>query len=99
MNNAQRQYLRRRAHDLRPTVQIGKQGVTPQLMATVGNELEAHELIKVKFLDFQDEKRELAEQIAAQNGAALVALIGNVAILYRQQPDPEKRKLSLPGAW
>ena len=56
----------------------------------------AHELIKVKFMDFRDQKRELTEQLAAASGSALVGMIGNIAILYRQQQEPQKRKIALP---
>jgi RNA-binding protein len=96
MTTTQRQYLRKRAHHLKPIVQIGKSGLSDEVLATVGRELAAHELIKIKFLEFQDQKRELAEQIVETTGSQLVGLIGNMAILYRQQPDPEKRRIHLP---
>jgi RNA-binding protein len=96
LSQTQRQFLRRAAHDLKPTVQIGKNGVTPQLLASVEQELDARELVKIKFLDYRDEKRDLAEQIADQAGAALVALIGNIAVVFRQHRDPEKRKVHMP---
>jgi RNA-binding protein len=47
-------------------------------------------------MDFREEKRELAEQIVERTGSMLIGMIGNIAILYRQQPDPEKRKIRLP---
>jgi RNA-binding protein len=96
LNTSQRQYLRRLAHDLRPTAQVGRQGVTPQLIGNVDEQLRAHELLKVKFVDRQDERAALAEQQARELSAALVALIGNVAVLYRSNPDPEKQKVILP---
>lgn len=98
LSNGQRQYLRRLAHDLRPLVQIGKQGLTEQALATIDRTLAARELIKVKFLDFQDEKHELSETIAAQLDTILIGVVGNVAIFYREQPDPDKRKIILPAA-
>ncbi len=92
----QRQFLRKQAHHLRPLVQVGKNGLSDELLSTVERELASHELIKVKFLDFQDQKHELAEEITSRTGGALIGLIGNVAILYREQPDPEKRQIRLP---
>jgi RNA-binding protein len=97
LSNGQRQYLRRLAHDLRPLVQIGKQGLTEQALATIDRTLDAHELIKVKFLDFQDEKHELSETIATQLHTILIGVVGNIAILYREQPDPDKRKITIPA--
>src|SRR5262245_58771397 len=96
LTNAQRQYLRKMAHDLKPVVQVGKNGLSENVFATVDQGLDSHELIKVKFVDFQDQKRELAEQIVAASKSELVAVIGNTAILYRQQADPEKQKVRLP---
>ena len=97
LNNTQKQHLRRLAHDLKPVVQIGKNGLTEQVHATVDQELSAHELIKVKFMDFRDAKRELTDDLVAASSSALIGLIGNVAILYREQTDPEKRRIRLPG--
>jgi RNA-binding protein len=96
LSNTQKQYLRRIAHDLRPAVQIGKNGLTDQIHATIDHELSAHELIKIKFLDFKDEKRELTEELVDASNSSLIGLIGNIAIVYREQPDPEKRQIKLP---
>jgi RNA-binding protein len=94
---AQRNYLRRLAHDLKPLVQIGKHGLTEQALSTVDRTLEAHELIKIKFLGGHEQKQELAHQIADQLNAALISVIGNIVTVYREQPDPDKRKVTLPA--
>jgi RNA-binding protein len=97
LSSGQRQYLRRMAHDARPLVQIGKHGMSEGLLASVDHALETHELVKVKFLGYGDEKRDLAQQLAERSGSTLVTLIGNIAILYRYQADPEKRQIELPA--
>lgn len=97
LTNTQKQHLRRLAHDLKPVVQIGKNGLTEQLYAALDHELSAHELIKIKFMDFRDERKALTEELAGVSGSTLVGLIGYVAILYREQADPEKRQIRLPG--
>ena len=94
LTGAQRKYLRGLAHSLRPVVQAGKNGITPELLRAVDEALEHHELIKVKFVDFKEEKKELTEEIAERTSSEAVGLIGNVAILYRRQPDEKKRKIS-----
>ena len=96
LTNAQRQHLRRLANPLRPLVQIGKQGLTGGVLSSIDQSLANHELIKVKFLDFQDQKEELTDDLARATGSILVALVGNTATLYHEQPDPEKRKITLP---
>jgi RNA-binding protein len=90
-------YLRQQAHSLKPVVMLGKQGLNQQVLAKIGQELDAHELIKVKFLEYRDQKRELAATIAAEADCTLVAIIGNIAILYRPHPDPARRSIVLPG--
>ena len=92
----QRQFLRKSAHDLKPVVQIGKQGVGDATIMSVDQVLVTHELIKIKFNDFQAEKQQLAEEIAERTYSTLVSIIGNTAILYRQSPNPELRKVVLP---
>lgn len=96
LTGAQRKYLRGRAHSLSPVIQVGKQGVTPDLVKAVNEALDSHELIKVKFVDFKEERKELSREIAERTSSEAVGLIGNVAILYRQQPDEQKRKILLP---
>jgi RNA-binding protein len=95
LTNTQRQYLRRTAHSLRPVAQVGKNGLTNEVIGAVDEALAAHELIKVKFGDFRDERRELSEELAGATGSVLVALIGNIAVLYR--PNPDRGVVTLPG--
>ncbi len=92
LNGSQRKYLRGEAHHLKPLVMIGAKGVTPQLIGSVDLALSDHELIKVKFIEFKESKKEISAQIAQATKSELVGLIGNIAILYRPNPDPEKRK-------
>jgi len=96
LSSSQRDLLKRLAHRLKPTVYIGKQGVTPTVVRTTDEVLTAQELIKVKFVDKKDEKRALMDALAAQTGCDVVGILGHVATLYRPHPDPEKRRIELP---
>jgi len=87
--------LRSQAHHLKPVVMVGRNGVSEQLIASVDAALKDHELIKVKFLDFKEEKKEISEEIAAVTKSEVVGIIGNIAIFYRQHPQPEMRKIKL----
>lgn len=93
LTGAQRKHLRGLAHSLRPVIQVGKHGITPELLEAVDEALDSHELIKVKFVDFKEMKKELSGEIAGHTSSEAVGLIGNIAIFYRQQPDEEKRKI------
>ncbi len=92
----QRGYLTRKAHGLQPVVQVGKFGLTDEVVAAVDKALGDHELVKVKFISFKDEKDDLARQVGTKIDATLVRVVGNIAIYYRHQPDPEKRVVHLP---
>jgi RNA-binding protein len=94
----QRKYLRGLAHGLKPVVFIGRKGLTPEVLLFAEKALERHELIKMKFNDFKEkaDKTEISERIEKETGAENVGMIGHTVIFYRQQEDPEKRKISLP---
>ena len=95
LTSKQRKILEKQAHDLNPVVIIGQHGVTENLLKMVEDSLKVHELIKVKFNEYKDDKREYSEDIANRTDSNLVRVIGNVAIFYRQNEDPEKRLISL----
>lgn len=97
LNAGQRKFLRSQAHHLEPSVLIGRQGLTPTVLDSVDRALTAHELIKVRFNEHKDEKKSLSATIAEELGASLAGVIGHVAILYREHPEPEKRTIKLPG--
>ena len=96
LTSKQRKTLRGLAHGLPPLVLVGKAGVTDELVVQVDRALEAHELIKVRFLIGKDDKAAAALEIVRRTGAAEVGRIGHVSILYRPHPDPGKRRIELP---
>ena len=95
LKGSEKKHLRGLAHGLKPLVQVGKKGVTGEIIASVDLALGDHELIKVRFLEFKGEKRALSETIAEKTGSELAGLIGNVAVIFRQHPDPAKRRIRL----
>lgn len=95
LTSGQRKKLRSLAHHLDPIVYIGKQGLTDAVIQAAQEALRDHELVKVKFNDFKDEKRDITAQLAQATQSAEVGIRGNIATLYRQHPDPEQRKIDL----
>jgi RNA-binding protein len=77
---------------------VGKQGLTDTLVESVNVNLEAHELIKVRFNEHKDEKHSITDAIAEQAGAEIAGILGHVAIIYRPRRDPEKRTIKLPAS-
>ena len=86
LTSKQRKIFEKEAHDLQPVVIIGGNGVTEGVVNMVNTSLLAHELIKIKFNEFKDDKQELTQSICEKTDATLIRLIGNVAILYRKKP-------------
>lgn len=96
LTGSQRKWLRGQAHSLKPIVQIGKQGLTDGTIRQVDEALDVHELIKVQAVVPREEKQEIASRLASQVEAEVAGHIGHVIILYRENPDPEKRIYELP---
>lgn len=92
LTSSQRKVLSAAAHSLNPVMQVGKDCMSDGFIAKIEECLESHELIKVKFLCFKDEKKDLIEQLCDQVNCALVRIIGNIAILYRPSTNPDKQK-------
>lgn len=98
LTSQQKKYLRGLAHALKPVVLIGKNGLTADVRAAVDEALEAHELIKVKFIEVKDkdQKQALTAEVCQAAGCCRAGLIGHTAILYRPARKPSKRKIVLP---
>lgn len=93
----QRAYLRGLASVMDPVTQIGKNGITDHVIATLSDALEAHELVKVTVLETcPTSAKETLELLAGPLNAEPVQAIGRKITLYRRQKKPEKRKIVLP---
>lgn len=93
----QRSFLQKKAHSLSPVVMIGQNGLNDGVREALDKALEDHELIKVKFVDYKEDRRAMSAAMAEEAGAVLIRVIGNIAIIYRQSSDPEKQKIFIPG--
>jgi len=89
LTNAQVRTLKAQAQRLKATFKIGKEGISPQFLAALDEALRHHELVKVKFDDFKEQKKELSPQLAEKSGSHLVTRVGNVMVLYRPRPQAE----------
>ena len=92
---AERKSLRKQAHHLKPNVFVGKDGLSNTVVAAAKESIGAHELVKVRFVDNKDRKKGLAAQLAELSESELVGMIGHLAILYREHPEEDKRKIKL----
>jgi RNA-binding protein len=92
LTSKQRKVLEKAAHHLEPVVLVGGAGVTDALVSMVDKCLSAHELIKVKFNEYKEEKQELSKKIEAETDSTLVRIIGNIATFYRAKDEILQRK-------
>ena len=98
LTGAQKSYLRSLGQTMDCSLVIGREGLTPAVLADLNHQLEAHELVKVKLLAERAERAVLATEIAAKTAAAEAGAVGKTALFYRQQPTPELRVIDLPAA-
>ena len=96
LKGSQRKYLRGLAHSYKPLVQIGKEGLSESVIRAIDTALEAHELIKLKIAAERDEREQFVPVIEARLNCECVGTVGRIAILYREHPDPEKQKITVP---
>ncbi|MBN8247210.1 MAG: YhbY family RNA-binding protein [Verrucomicrobia bacterium] len=78
--------LKARAQRLDPILKIGHAGLSDAFFTALDRCLRDHELVKVKFDDFKDRKKELVPELSARTGAQLIQRVGNVAVLFRRRP-------------
>lgn len=90
----QRAFLRSLAHELKPSLHVGKDGVTDAAAEAVRGLFVSRELLKVKVLATAPESAdESAQDLARRVGAQLIQVIGRTAVLYRKHPEYELIRL------
>ena len=85
MTSKQRSKLKSIAANLSPVTQIGKGGITENLLNTLSEALEAREIIKVNVLQNAEADADtIAQNVAELLGAEVVYVIGRKAVFYRR---------------
>ena len=97
ITSKQRAYLRSLATSYNAIMQIGKGGVTENLLKTLSDALEARELIKLHVLENSGEDpKEMLSALAEALEAEPVAATGRKIVLYRRSEN--KPTIELPKA-
>lgn len=97
MTSKERAFWRAKANGLEPIIQIGKEGISDNLIAQIDDTLDTRELIKIRVhLETAPEApKEFAQKIAEALGADVIQVIGGVIVLYREADEEriaEKKK-------
>ncbi len=97
LKESQKKYLRGLGHQLKPTITVGDKGLTETLMTEYESTLAHHELIKAKVrVGDRGARDSIIRELCSKGSAELIQRIGNVALLYRENPDD--RKIRIPKA-
>ena len=95
-----KRHVRHVLKDEKPTVWVGKDGLTPQSCKEIEKQLQQNKMVKVRVLPAALQSLTTAEEIAAKAAkdteSALVEVRGHVFILFRKRktPEPETKQPS-----
>ncbi|MGN1328727.1 MAG: ribosome assembly RNA-binding protein YhbY [Eubacterium sp.] len=97
MTSKERAALRAQANGLDPIIQIGKEGISDNLISQIDDTLDVRELLKIRVHLESSPKtpKELAQELAEALGADVVQVIGGIIVLYREADEEriaEKKK-------
>lgn len=88
LTNAERRKLKSEAQLLKAMLKVGRAGLSAPFLQMVDETFKHHELIKVRFDVFKEQKHELAALLAEKTGSELVWIVGHVAVFFRRKPQP-----------
>lgn len=97
MTSKERAALRAKANPLEPIIQIGKEGITDNLITQIDDTLYNRELIKIRvhLETAPSTPKEFANELAQKLEAEVIQVIGGVIVLYREADEAkiaEKKK-------
>lgn len=93
MTSKERAELKSQAMTMDSIFQIGKASLTPQMTQAIRDALHARELIKISVLkNCADDPKELAQILAERTGSQVVQVIGKKIVLYKLNPEKEKKR-------
>ena len=93
MTSKARAELKSQAMTIDSIFQIGKASLTPQMTQAIRDALHARELVKISVLkNCADDPKELARILAERTGSQVVQVIGKKIVLYKLNPEKEKKR-------
>ncbi|MEY8539044.1 ribosome assembly RNA-binding protein YhbY [Lactococcus muris] len=94
LTGKQKRYLRSLAVNIRPVVQIGKSGLSNEILTSIRHAADARELIKVNILQNSDETAEDVAEMIDEMGLDVVQIIGRNIVVFKVSDRKENRKIS-----
>lgn len=91
MISKDRAYLRSLANQIEPIFQIGKSGISDNLIKQLDDALESRELIKITVLETAPEDaKDMANEIEEKTRSVVVQILGRKITLYRKKKKDSK---------
>lgn len=94
LTGKQKRYLRSLAVNIRPVVQIGKSGLSNEILTSIRHAADARELIKVNILQNSDETAKDVAAMIDEMGLNVVQIIGRNVVVFKVSDRKENRKIS-----
>jgi RNA-binding protein len=89
LTGAEKSRLRGRGQQMDPAVKLGREGLTPALVAELKRQFKGSDLIKVRFVGSDRvERAALCVQVAEATGSSCVGAVGATALFYLPLPAP-----------
>ncbi len=77
--------IKRIGVDLKPTIHVGKDGITDSLIEEVKLQVKTRKVVKIRMLPASgNEKDVIAKEISERSGAVLVDVRGSIVLLTQQ---------------
>lgn len=88
MTTKQKQAFKAQAHQLKPVVIIGAQGITENVNKEIDRALTDHELIKIKIAGADKSiLTKMADRLCEQHQAEKIQIVGHILTIYRQNEE------------
>lgn len=86
LTSKERNFLRKKAHNIDPVVRIGKSGLTDKVLESIKLAIDKQELVKVKILSnsLEEVNKELETEIEKYSKATTVSNIGHTMIFFKE---------------
>jgi RNA-binding protein len=86
LTSAEIRKLKAQAQLLEPMFKVGKAGLSEAFIKSVAEGLARHPLVKVKFVEFKEQKKTLGPALAEKTSSHLIMRVGHVVVLYLPKP-------------
>ena len=87
--------VKENAKELRPTVWLGKKGITESQIDEIKKQLKIRKVIKVKLLrsiQANEDRKSIALQLVEKTDAVLIDIIGSIIVLQQNPKDHGEKR-------